>query len=578
MKIKGLLLILLSIASFAGTTFGQTARVQVIHNSADAAAATVDVWLTSGMAASVKLIDNFQFRTASPFIDAPAGTALKIGIAPGNSTMVTDTIKNFNATLTSGQTYVLVANGIVSGSGYSPSEPLSLDIYAMGREVASIPANTDLLVCHGSTDAPTVDVVEVGAGAGLLVNNASYQDFAGYLEVPNADYSLQVRTGEGNTTVAQYDAPLATLGLAGASAVVVASGFLNPANNSNGPAFGLYVALPAGGSLVALPSAAISTARVQVIHNAADLAASTVDVWLNDGILLDDFDFRTASPFIDAPAGTAFDVSIQPGNSTDTVNALAKFTYTLTGGEKYILIANGIVSPTGYTPATAFDIYVKSGAKEMSTTPGNVDVLVFHGATDAPTVNVNETSVVMGPIVTGASYSDFAGYLDLPTADYQLAVIEPVSSTTVATYSAPLSTLGLANQAFTVLASGFLTPSANSNGPAFGLYVALADGGTLVELPLLTSIEDNFMDASLTAFPNPSNGMLQIQYSLAERATVTTSVLDLTGRALLTVPAENMAVGSHQMSLDMRSLPSGSYLLQIQSNGNRVVRNIVVAH
>jgi len=36
---------------------------------------------------------------------------------------------------------------------------------------------------------------------------------------------------------------------------VVASGFLNPANNSNGSGFGLYVALPSGGNLVALPAA-----------------------------------------------------------------------------------------------------------------------------------------------------------------------------------------------------------------------------------------------------------------------------------------------------------------------------------
>jgi len=35
----------------------------------------------------------------------------------------------------------------------------------------------------------------------------------------------------------------------------VASGFLNPSNNSNGPAFGLYVALPSGGELVGLPAA-----------------------------------------------------------------------------------------------------------------------------------------------------------------------------------------------------------------------------------------------------------------------------------------------------------------------------------
>ena len=66
-------------------------------------------------------------------------------------------------------------------------------------------------------------------------------------------YVVEVRDNAGTTTVAAYSAPLATLNLQGASAVVVASGFLNPANNSNGAGFGLWVALPSGGNLIPLP-------------------------------------------------------------------------------------------------------------------------------------------------------------------------------------------------------------------------------------------------------------------------------------------------------------------------------------
>jgi hypothetical protein len=45
------------------------------------------------------------------------------------------------------------------------------------------------------------------------------------------------------------------------------------------------------------------TAKIQVIHNSADAAASSVDVYLNGGLAIDDFAFRTATPFIDVPAG-----------------------------------------------------------------------------------------------------------------------------------------------------------------------------------------------------------------------------------------------------------------------------------
>ena len=39
-------------------------------------------------------------------------------------------------------------------------------------------------------------------------------------------------------------------------------------------------------------------ARVQIIHNSADMAAQSVDVYLNNELLLDNFSFRTSTPFI----------------------------------------------------------------------------------------------------------------------------------------------------------------------------------------------------------------------------------------------------------------------------------------
>jgi len=229
-----------------------SARVQVIHNSADAAASLVDVYLDG-----VLTLDDFAFRTASPFIDVPADTPISVAVAPSTSTSVGDAIATFPYTLTDGETYVLVADGIVSPTGYNPgaatAAAFDIKVYPMGRETAGASGNTDLLVHHGSTDAPTVDVNEV-SGPSVLVDNISYGEFDpnGYLELPTADYTINISTADGVTVVASYDAPLATLNLGDAAAVVVASGFLDPSVNSDGPAFGLWVALPQGGALLEL--------------------------------------------------------------------------------------------------------------------------------------------------------------------------------------------------------------------------------------------------------------------------------------------------------------------------------------
>ncbi len=457
-------------------SFAQTAKIQVIHNSADAAASEVDLYLDG-----VQLIDNFAFRTATEFINAPAGTEIDIDIAPANSTDVSESIFNKKVTLTENETYILVASGIVSASGYSPATPFDLFVFPLGREVAAQEANTDVLVFHGATDAPTVDVVEPNAQL-QLVDNMPYSAYDGYLELPTADYSLQVQDETGTVAVAQFAAPLATLELDGAALVVVASGFLNPANNSDGPAFGLFAALPEGGDLVELPAEDISTAKIQVIHNSADEAAEVVDVYLNDDLLLDDFAFRTATPFVDVTAGVDFTVSIAPANSASVADAIADFSYNLAANSTSILVANGIISATGYNPAEAFDIYVYGMGREVAAQEANTDVLVFHGATDAPTVDVVEPNAQL-QLVDNMPYSAYDGYLELPTADYSLQVQDETGTVAVAQFAAPLATLELDGAALVVVASGFLNPANNSDGPAFGLFAALPEGGDLVELP-----------------------------------------------------------------------------------------------
>ena len=561
------LLTLITASMFAVNLNAQnTARVQAIHNSADAAASMVDVWLKTNLGSQL-LIDDFGFRTATPFIDAPAGTPITLAIAPSNSTTINDTIPGLSATynLVSGETYVLIAEGIVSTSGYTPSIPFGISVYSMGREQASTTGNTDVLVHHGSTDAPTIDVRERNL-ATTVVDNASYGDFAGYLELPNADYILDIQNATGSVTLASYQAPLATLGLADSALVVVASGFLNPANNSNGPAFGLWVALPSGGSLIQLPTSTPPTARVNIIHNSADAAASVVDVWLNGTLAINDFTFRTATGFIDLPATTPLQVAIAPSNSTtinDTIPGLVFNGVNFGINEKYVVIANGIVTNGNtYSPnntVAPFDFHVYSMGREVANTLGNTDVLVYHGATDAPTVDVDE--ITAGNLVDDASYADFAGYLELPTNDYVLQVKNAAGTQVVKSYDAPLATLNLDDSALVVLASGFLNPAANNNGPAFGLFVALSSGGALIPLPESTTSginEDNIV--SITVYPNPAQDFIKING--LSSSFVDISIIDVSGRIVWEANQYTNDV------IDVSMLSNGYYQLMINDVGN----------
>jgi hypothetical protein len=533
----------------------QTAQLQVIHNSADAATAVIDVY-----AGTTLLIDDFAFRNATPFIPVPAGVDIRLGFAPSTSTSVNDTLFGLTVNFNANASYIAIADGIVSPTGYAPAQPFTLSAYALAQTTAQNSANTDVLVHHGSTDAPTVDVV--APFVATLVNDLAYGSYSnGYLQLPTADYNVQIRNSAGTDVVAEYQAPLQTLSLQGAAITVVASGFLNPANNSNGPAFGLYVALPAGGPLVALPSVAITSTRLQAIHNCADAAAATVDVYLNNQLLINDFAFRTASSFIDAPAGVPFRLVICPPNSTDTTNKIIGFTYNLSNASKYVLVADGIVSGTGYSPAPAFAINVYASAKETSTGASNTDVLVHHGSTDAPVVDVTETTA--GLLVNDIAYGAFDGYLQLPTADYQLNITDASGTTTVVSYDAPLQTLNLQGAAITVVASGFLAPALNSNGPAFGLWVALASGGNLIPLPVSQSTGLNEVESSSAFFtyPNPSENFISIGKKFSANASV--EIYSYNGAKLYSGLNDNSGI------VNTESFPTGIYFIQVSDSGKK---------
>lgn len=312
------------------------------------------------------------------------------------------------------------------------------------------------------------------------------------------------------------------------------------------------------------------TARLQVIHNSPDLAAQTVDVYVNGNMFINDFQFRTATDFKTVPAGVPLTIDIAPGNSTSVAQSLYDVTVTLTSGETYIAIANGIISPTGYTNPNSFGLNVFAQGREAANDPTKTDVLVNHGSPDAPVVDVVETSVPAGTIVNDIAFPNFAGYLELPNLDFTLDVRDASGTTTVATYLAPLQTLNLDGAAITVVASGFLNPTNNSNGPAFGLWVATAAGGALIPL-LPPSLGINDLSADVVKiYPNPANTLVNIEipfnYNSAKVA-----LLDMNGRTVLNV-------NSQINTIDVSALTEGIYLLSLQLDDTVINKKIVIAN
>lgn len=328
-----------------------------------------------------------------------------------------------------------------------------------------------------------------------------------------------------------------------------------------------------------------TNARLQVIHNAADPAAATVDIYVNDSLFVDDFDFREATPFVDVPAGVTLNIGVAPGNSISAGDTLVNIPVVLAAGETYAAIANGVLDPSSFTANPdgrdiAFTLFARDDAQEAAMTSGNVEFAVLHGSTDAPTVDVVARNVAT--LVDNAAYGDFTGYISVPENDYILDVTDASGSNIVASYSAPLATLGLADSALVVFASGFLDPAANQNGPAFGLYAVLPGGGAAVELPpYLTGIGDEgsavVKEFALEQnYPNPFNPSTTISFALPSAQDVTVTIFNLLGQEMRTVVNERFDAGVHRVNFDASDLVSGVYFYRIDAGQFSATKKMIL--
>ena len=79
--------------------------------------------------------------------------------------------------------------------------------------------------------------------------------------------------------------------------------------------------------LLLVTPAFAQTARIQAIHNSPYAEAAAVDVYFNGELQLDDFAFRSATPFIDVPADSAIVLDITTADAPD--NSAPVFTLDL---------------------------------------------------------------------------------------------------------------------------------------------------------------------------------------------------------------------------------------------------------
>ncbi len=217
-------------------------RLQIVHNAADPVLAQVDIHLGTFPDPYPLPLD---FRQAIPAIFvAGTGNVPLIFSARGNTTTPLATV---NLTLPpAGSNAAVFAQGVTNPSNFAPNPNNISTAFGLkdftGVKGVEAAGNFAAMAFHGVTDAPTVDVEIVGVGT---ISNLSYGNSSAAPVTFASGVARRININVGSSTVASFNLSQ-TQARDRVGSIIFASGFLNPANNQNGPAFGLYIVYPTG--------------------------------------------------------------------------------------------------------------------------------------------------------------------------------------------------------------------------------------------------------------------------------------------------------------------------------------------
>jgi hypothetical protein len=228
----------------------------------------------------------------------------------------------------------------------------------------------------------------------------------------------------------------------------------------------------------------------------------------------------------------------------------SKLEYGVTGftpgsGTLITGITGGTTNLTGLTPNTAYQVYVQSVCSSGTS--------LWSSPATVTTANAPQPTV---------------------TATYSVLSLNPVTiqfnatTANATSVSWTFSNGGSATGASTVQSFG-------TNGPASAVVTVTNDCGSASStLNFTVGMGENAL-ATLRVFPNPTSGLVRVEFPMATSGSAEVRVTSIAGTQLA-VQRGVYNAGTQQVELDLRSLASGIYLLEVQTEDAVGVQRLVV--
>lgn len=324
------------------------------------------------------------------------------------------------------------------------------------------------------------------------------------------------------------------------------------------------------------------SARIQIIHAAP---YQTVEVKINGSVALPVFAYQTATPYLDLPAGELLTIELSPVGGVTPPSQIETFKLQLQEGETYVAVVHGTFAASDNIPV---EMTVHSPAAEISNDPQSLQLSFFHGAPDAPIVDIVNNA--NGNIVfDNIGFGQFAeSFITFPAADYQIDVTPGDDNQNIVASYASFFNFWKGRSAV-IFATGFLGDG------TFQPWVALSNGGTYPLFPASNRQDDasRMVDNSsmldfksepadalqlliMEVYPNPATDMNTLKYMLNEEGQIAIELINQEGRIVKSIYRGVQAAGPHQVTDDFGDLPRGVYYYLIRMNEQTFTRTLIL--
>jgi len=219
-----------------------------------------------------------------------------------------------------------------------------------------------------------------------------------------------------------------------------------------------------------------------------------------------------------------------------------------------IVIETGANASCGRTAATATTTSCAAPSVTITKPTTNQDFPF-----DNNPINL-EASVTSGLGLASVSFEIWDGVTKLAT------IVPSQSNSTYSATWTPTTWYSSRTYTLKVIATDTKTPTAQTTNATVNFTVTSGVGIETIT-PVVVS--------QVNLYPNPSSSSLNVNVSAAKAGLATISVYDLAGRTLFTT-TQSISVGENISSVDVNSLASGSYILNVTMNGETVNKSFSV--